>query len=88
MPLVETQIAGHSRWLLFDTGNMVGLSLTKAEIARQSLAVDAEDRLPSNRLSAGSLAKLLAPSVVVFRRKLTNQPVYEIDDNDIVLGLV
>jgi hypothetical protein len=45
MPLVQVDVSGVSRWLLFDTGNMVGLSLTTSELTGS--------RYPSTRRGGG-----------------------------------
>lgn len=88
MPLVQVEVSGISRWLLFDTGNMVGLSLTTGELTQQSLPVDSTwRRLDSDGRVIGVFRRLRGSSVKAFGRALGDLPVFEVNDM-IVPGLI
>jgi hypothetical protein len=88
LPLVQVAISGVSRWLLFDTGDAVGLSLTTSELTRQELPVDSTyRRLDSGGRVVGSFRRLRASSVTAFGRVLGDLPVWEVDES-LVAGLI
>ena len=88
MPLVQVDVAGVSRWLLFDTGDMVGVSLTTSELSSQELPVDSTwRRLDSDGSVIGEFRRLRAPSVRAFGRELGPLPIYEVDGL-VVPGLI
>jgi len=88
MPLVQVEVASTPRWLLFDTGDMVGVSLTTGELASQELPVDSTwRRLDSDGRVLGEFRRLRSPSVRAFGRELGPLPVYEMDEL-VVPGLI
>lgn len=88
MPLVEVKISGISHWLLFDSGDMVGLSLTTSELSQHSLPVDSTwRRLASDGRVIGTFRRMRGSSVHAFGRALGDLPVFEINES-IVPGLI
>jgi hypothetical protein len=88
VPLVQVEVSGVARWLLFDTGNMVGLSLTRQALNEQALPVDSTwRRLDSGGNVVGVFRRLQGSSVRAFGRQLGDLPVFETDDLN-VPGLI
>lgn len=88
MPLVEVTISGISRWLLFDTGDMVGLSLTTNELSQHPMPVDSTwQRLGSDGRVIGTLRRLRGSSVSAFGRALGDLPIFEFNES-LVPGLI
>jgi predicted aspartyl protease len=81
MPFVEVAIGDSSYWLLFDTGNMVGLTLSTALLDKIRLPeVGRWDRLDSDGRVVGSYRRARAPVVRLFGRTLVDQLVFEFSD--------
>ncbi len=81
MPFVEVSLGGSSHWLLFDTGNMVGLTLATPLLDKLGLPVVGQwERLGSDGHVIGVYRRSRAPSVKVLGRVLADQTVYEFSD--------
>jgi predicted aspartyl protease len=88
MPFVEVTIAESTRLLLFDTGNMVGLTLATNVLDELNLAVLGRwDRLDSDGRVIGTYRRVRAPRVRLLGRTLMDQTVFEFSDPELV-GLV
>ena len=85
MPFLEVAIADSSYWLLFDTGNMVGLTLATPLLDQLRLPESGRwDRLDSDGRVIGSYRRVRAPVVQVLGRTLADQVIFEF--SDAVLG--
>lgn len=88
MPFVQVDIGPASYWLLFDTGNMVGLTLTTHLLDRLGLpelrrwnSLDADGRI------IDSYRSVRAPEVRVLGQRLVDHPIFEFSDS-LLEGLV
>ena len=85
MPFVEVAIGDSIYWLLFDTGNMVGLTLATPLLDQLRLPeLGRWDRLDADGRVIGSYRRVRAPVVRVLGRPLDNQEIFEF--SDAVLG--
>ena len=85
MPFVEVLIGNTAHELLFDTGNMVGLTLATPVLDRLDLPeVGRWNRLDSDGRIIGTFRRARAPSVRAFGRTHTGEIIYEFADS--VLG--
>lgn len=85
MPFVEVTIAES---LLFDTGNMVGLTLATNVLDQLNLPeLGRWERLDSDGRVVGTYRRVRAPKVRLLGKDLADQPIFEFSDPDLV-GLV
>ena len=85
MPFVDVVIAGDTLPLVFDTGDMAGLTLATAAIDRLHLPeVGRWDRLDSGGRVIGQYRRVHAVTVTLLGRALANQTILEF--SDAVLG--
>jgi hypothetical protein len=85
MPFVQVAVGDSTYWLLFDTGNMVGLTLATPLLDRLRLPESGRwDRLDSDGHVIGSYRRARAPIVRVLGRTLADQEIFEFSDT--VLG--
>jgi predicted aspartyl protease len=81
MPFIEVAIGESSYWLLFDTGNMVGLTLATPLLDQLRLPKSGRwDRLDSDSRVIGSFRQVRAPVVRLLGRALTDQIIFEFSD--------
>ena len=88
MPFVEVTVGTTTRPWLFDTGNMVGLTLATNEIDELHLREIARwERLDSDGQVIGTYRRVRAPAVRLLGRTLADHEIFEFSDADLV-GLV
>ena len=88
MPFVQVTIGESTERWLFDTGNMVGLTLETHVLDQMNLPeVGRWDRLASDGRVIGSYRRVRAPTVRLLGQTLSDQTIYEFSDSDLV-GLV
>jgi predicted aspartyl protease len=81
MPFLEVAIGDSTYWLLFDTGNTVGLTLATPLLDQLRLPeVGRWDRLDSDGRVIGTYRRVRAPVVRLLGRTLTDQTVFEFSD--------
>jgi predicted aspartyl protease len=81
MPFVEVVIAGSARWLLFDTGNTVGLTLATPVIDELHLTeLGRWKRVDASGRAIGTFRRVRASSLVLLGHVLTDQTVFEVAD--------
>lgn len=81
MPFLQVAIGDSAYWLLFDTGNMVGLTLAAPLLDRLRLPeLGRWDRLDSDGRVIGSYRRVRAPVVRVLGRTLADQVIFEFSD--------
>ncbi len=81
LPFVEVAIGDSTYWLLFDTGNMVGLTLATPLLDQLRLPESGRwDRLDSDGRVIGSYRRVRAPGVRVLGRTLRDQVIFEFSD--------
>ena len=81
MPFLEVAIGDSTYWLLFDTGNMVGLTLATPLLDQLRLPESGRwDRLDSDGRVIGSYRRVRAPVVRVLGRTLADQVIFEFSD--------
>jgi predicted aspartyl protease len=88
MPFVEVTIGESTQRWLFDTGNMVGLTLATNVLDQLNLPeIGRWDRLDSDGRVIGAYRRVQAPRVHLLGRILSDQTIFEFSDTDLV-GLV
>ncbi len=81
MPFLEVAIGDSTYWLLFDTGNMVGLTLATPLLDRLRLPETGRwDRLDSDGRVIGSYRRVRAPVVHLLGRSLADETIFEFSD--------
>jgi hypothetical protein len=81
MPFLEVAIGDSTYWLLFDTGNMVGLTLATPLLDQLRLPESGRwDRLDSDGRVIGSYRRVRAPAVQLLGRALADQTIFEFSD--------
>ena len=81
MPFLEVAIRDSTYWLLFDTGNMVGLTLATPLLDQLRLPESGRwDRLDSDGRVIGSYRRVQASVVRVLGRTLTDLTIFEFSD--------
>ncbi len=81
MPFLEVAVGDSIYWLLFDTGNMVGLTLATPLLDQLRLPeVGRWDRLDANGRVVGRFRTVRAPAVRVLGRTRTDQVIAEFGD--------
>ncbi len=81
MPFVEVLVGRSAQAVLFDTGDMVGLSLATPRLDALNLPETGRwNRYDSNGRLVGTFRKLQAPFVLLFGQALMDHTVYEIAD--------
>jgi len=84
MPFVDVVIEGTKQRLLFDTGDMAGLTLATNLINRLELPETGRwDRLDSDGHVIGSYRRVQARAVILFGRALSDQTILEFSDADL-----
>lgn len=88
MPFLEVAIGDSTYWLLFDTGNMVGLTLATPLLDRLRLPESGRwNSLDSDGRVIGSYRQVRAPVVRLLGRALADQTIFEFSDTALA-GLV
>ena len=88
MPFVDVTIGPTTQRWLFDTGDMVGLTLATSSLDRSNLPVIGRwDRLDSDGRVIGSYRRVRAPRVRLLGRTLTDSTLFEFSEEALV-GLV
>jgi hypothetical protein len=81
MPFLQVAIGDSTYWLLFDTGNMVGLTLATSLLDQLRLPESGRwDRLDSGGRVIGRYRQVRAPVVRLLGGVLADQTIYEFSD--------
>jgi hypothetical protein len=81
MPFVEVAISDSAYWLLFDTGNMVGLTLATPLLDKLRLdELGRWNRRDSDGRVIGTYRRVRAPVVRLLGYSLTDQTIFEFGD--------
>jgi predicted aspartyl protease len=81
MPFVQVTIGDSSYWMLFDTGNMVGLTLASPLLDHLQLPESGRwDRLDADGRVIGRYRRVRAPVVLLLGRTFADQTIFEFSD--------